>query len=258
MRITVLSENTSSRPDIGAEHGLSLYIETAGKKILFDAGQTDLFAENAVRLGIDLSQADFAVLSHGHYDHGGGLKRFLEINSKAPVYISRHAFGEHYNGTEKYIGLDRTLAESDRLVYTDETYRIDETTTLFSPMHNTPPVCESKTGMTVRTENGFLGDTFRHEQFMLIKENGRKYLFSGCSHSGILNVAEWFSPDVLVGGFHLSKVDRTEILSGIAERLNRYDTEFYTCHCTGVTQYEQMKLHMRKLNYISAGTAIEI
>lgn len=258
MKITVLSENTSSCPDIGAEHGLSLYIETAEKKILFDAGQTDLFAKNAEKLGIDLSKVDFAVLSHGHYDHGGGLKKFLEINSDAPVYISHHAFGLHHNGTEKYIGLDPALAESDRLVYTDGSFRIDGKTTLYSPMHKLPPVCESATGMTVKTENGFFADTFRHEQFMLIEENGKKYLFSGCSHSGILNVAEWFAPDVLIGGFHLSKVDNAEFLSSIADRLDRFDTEFYTCHCTGVNQYEQMKLRMRNLNYISAGTDFEI
>ncbi len=258
MRITVLSENTASRPDIGAEHGLSLYIETQEKKILFDAGQTALFAENAEKLGVDLSKVDFAVLSHGHYDHGGGLKRFLEINSVAPVYISRHAFGLHHNGTEKYIGLDPALTESDRLIYTGDIFHISKEITLCSPMNKVPPVCKSTTGMTVRTENGFFADTFRHEQFMLIEENGKKYLFSGCSHSGILNVTEWFTPDILVGGFHLSKVDSTAALSDIANRLDRFDTEFYTCHCTGTAQYEQMKLHMRNLNYISAGTVIKI
>ena len=93
MKITCLAENTTSRPDIEAEHGLSLYIETNGKKILFDMGQGELFIRNAKRLGIDLSDVDIAVISHGHYDHGGGLRSFLEINKKAPVYISEHAFG---------------------------------------------------------------------------------------------------------------------------------------------------------------------
>jgi len=99
MKITALVENTSCDPDLGAEHGLSLYIETRRQKILFDMGQTDLFVSNAERLGINLSEVDLAVLSHGHYDHGGGLRRFLEINKRATVYLSRYAFEAHYNGT---------------------------------------------------------------------------------------------------------------------------------------------------------------
>ena len=80
MRIVTLVENTSRRQDLTAEHGLSLYIETGSHKILFDAGQSAAFADNAEKLGIDLTQADLAVLSHGHYDHGGGLGKFLETN----------------------------------------------------------------------------------------------------------------------------------------------------------------------------------
>ena len=75
MIITSLLENTTSRSGIAAEHGLSLYIETATHRILFDMGQTDLFARNAEALGVDLTHVDLAVLSHGHYDHGGGAGR---------------------------------------------------------------------------------------------------------------------------------------------------------------------------------------
>ena len=77
MRIISLVENTSVNDAIKAEHGLSLYIESKNYKILFDMGQTDLFLKNAKRLGVDLSQVDIAILSHGHYDHGGGLEEFL-------------------------------------------------------------------------------------------------------------------------------------------------------------------------------------
>ena len=81
MKLVVLEENTACCPGVTAEHGLSLYLETGETRILFDMGQTAAFAENAAALGIDLSQVDFAVISHGHYDHTGGLSRFLERTS---------------------------------------------------------------------------------------------------------------------------------------------------------------------------------
>jgi 7,8-dihydropterin-6-yl-methyl-4-(beta-D-ribofuranosyl)aminobenzene 5'-phosphate synthase len=83
MKISVLCENTTKKENILSEHGLSLFIETEKHKILFDMGQSDAFLKNAKTLGIDLSTVDIAILSHGHYDHGGGLRAFLEYNEKA-------------------------------------------------------------------------------------------------------------------------------------------------------------------------------
>ena len=79
MKIVTLMENTRCREDLCCEHGLSLYMETGDHKILFDAGQSAAFGENAEILGVNLKDVDFAVLSHGHYDHGGGLGKFLQI-----------------------------------------------------------------------------------------------------------------------------------------------------------------------------------
>ena len=89
MKITTLIENTALSPAFAAEHGLSLFVETENSRFLFDAGQSGAFADNAARLGIDLRTADFAVLSHGHYDHGGGMLRFLERNRRAKIYVTK-------------------------------------------------------------------------------------------------------------------------------------------------------------------------
>ena len=116
MKVISLAENTCRSDSFETEHGLSLYIEARGKRILFDAGQSRLFSENALRLGVDLSTIDLAVLSHGHYDHGGGLEKFLEINRTAPVYLKNTAHLPHFSG-ERFIGIDPTLAECGRLVF---------------------------------------------------------------------------------------------------------------------------------------------
>lgn len=258
MKIVSLVENTSASPDIGAEHGLSLYIETENLKILFDMGQTELFADNAVELGVDLSAVDVAVLSHGHYDHGGGLKKFLEINGKAPVYLHKYAFGPHYNGTEKYIGLDVSLENSSRLVLTEGTTKIGNGLTLFDCNANTPSYNLGSFGLNVKENGVFVPDDFRHEHYLLIEENQKRVLISGCSHKGILNVAQWFDADVIIGGFHFSKLPLDEKLTEYAEKLNGHQSMFYTCHCTGVEQYKFMKSHMERLNYLSAGQTIEI
>ena len=118
MKITVLTENTTEL-GLPVEHGLSLFIEIGDRRILFDSGQSDLFAKNAEALGVDLKTVDFAVLSHGHYDHGGGLKKFLEVNGKAKIYMSRYAFEPHFNAEDKYNGLDAEINGESRRVFVD-------------------------------------------------------------------------------------------------------------------------------------------
>ncbi|MBQ3418284.1 MAG: MBL fold metallo-hydrolase [Ruminococcus sp.] len=258
MKITSLAENTAFDKRFEAEHGLSLYIETERCQILFDMGQSDLFERNAEKCGIDLSKVDFAVLSHGHYDHGGGLKRFLALNQTAPIYLSRFAFEPHYNGSEKYIGLDISLKEEKRLIFTGDSYQIAPGITLLSCNDRSKRVDLGSFGLNMMENDILKPDDFRHEQYLLIEENGKKILFSGCSHKGILNIVQWFSPDVLIGGFHFSKLPLDDTLKSYAEELNRYHTDFYTCHCTGCEQYRLMQQHMKRLSYLSAGQTIII
>ena len=258
MRIISLVENTTIEESIGAEHGLSLYIEYNEYKILFDMGQTDLFLKNAEKLGIDLSAVDIAVLSHGHYDHGGGLEEFLKINDHAPVYISRYAFEPYYHGKNKYIGLDTKLKESKRIRFTEGITGIREGVTLFHCNEKTGKYDFGSFGLTVKREDEYIPDNFLHEQYMLVEENGKKVLFSGCSHKGILNIVEWFEPDILVGGFHFSKMPLDDMLKKYANDLNQFKTEYYTCHCTGTEQFTYMKQYMNHLFYLSAGQEINI
>ena len=258
MRITALVENTVGNGCVECEHGLSLYIETEKHKILFDMGQSALFLQNARALGVDIAAVDMAVLSHGHYDHGGGLSAFLQANTNAPVYISRYAFEPHYNGTEKYIGLDVAIREHERLVFTEEEHPIADGITLYHTHERAKSFDLGSFGLNMVKDGTLVPDDFRHEQCLLIEEAGKRVLFSGCSHQGILNIATWFHPNVLVGGFHFSKLPLDETLIAYAAYLNGFDTVYYTGHCTGEEQYRFMKERMENLHYLAAGASIVI
>ena len=261
MRIIALTENTTENNSLDTEHGLSLYIETENHKILFDMGQTDLFEKNADKLGVDISAVDIAVLSHGHYDHGGGMERFLQINEKSPVYISKYAFEPHYSGTEKYIGLNTALCDNTRLIIVDDYLRLDNNLELFSCNLKNREHPTNSFGLNMITDNAMQPDDFKHEQYLLITEGDKRVLISGCSHKGILNIMQWFKPDVLVGGFHFMKLDpmgdgRAELKKS-AEILKSFDTTYYTCHCTGTEQYSCIKEAMKnQVNYLSCGQEI--
>ena len=124
MKITVLVENTGTDAVRGA-HGLSLYVETAEHRLLFDFGPDgELLKENAAALGIDLAAVDVAILSHGHDDHAGGLKAFLETNDRAKVCAHRLAFLPHYSirdGVLKEIGADAVLIGETMMRAPDKT-----------------------------------------------------------------------------------------------------------------------------------------
>ena len=264
MKVSVLIENTTSRDDLAAEHGLSLLIETAGKTILFDTGQTGAFADNAEKMGFDLKTVDLAILSHGHYDHGGGLKRFLELNDHAPVYLNKNAFEPHYPGTEKSIGVDPDLANNKRLVTVGDEYVLGEGLSLHTCNGWKTTVPIDSFGLQMLDHGKLVPDDFRHEQYLLVKDGDRTILFSGCSHKGILNIVDWFRPDVLVGGFHFKKLDPADPvgrkrLTKAAELLLPYPTRYYTGHCTGVEQYEFLKGIMGdRLSYLSTGQAVTL
>ena len=219
---------------LDCEHGLSLYIEANETKLLFDTGQSNLFSINAKALGIDLSLVDIAVISHGHYDHGGGISEFLEINKKAPVYISRYAFEPHYNGTEKYIGLDTELRNNSRIILTDGSTELGNGMTLYAVHDMKKLVDFGSAGLNMIQNGKMQSDDFRHE--LALHTDG--LLFTGCAHSGLENIlaaCPW-PVNTVVGGFHLLDGHETRNdLVGLAQRLadNYPQTVFHTSHCTG-------------------------
>lgn len=273
MKITTLVENTSVSPEYGSMHGLSFYIETEKHRLLFDLGDGDLFLRNAEKLGVDIAAVDTVVISHGHNDHGGALRLFLDKNGMAKVYVRESAFDPYYVkvlGFQKYIGLDAALKEHPQVVLTGEECVIDDELRLFSGV--TERECWSKANdvLYAKTERGYARDAFAHEQNLVISENGKTALLAGCAHNGIVNIlakAERLlgrQPDVVIAGMHL--YNPVSIFGGddrltrrVGERLRETDARFYTCHCTGLRAYGILQEILGdRIGYAATGSVIEL
>ena len=124
---TALSDNRSNNSSLSTEHGLSILLTTERHKILLDTGASDVFIQNAEQVGIDLSDVDYVFISHGHSDHAGGLRYFLEQNTKAKVIVSPDAMSGKFfskRGNLHSITADWPEIDDDRLILIDHTSEI--------------------------------------------------------------------------------------------------------------------------------------
>jgi len=265
MKIIALVENRSEC-GLKTQHGLSLYIETPKHRILFDAGPNDTLLENSEKLGVDLSKIDTMILSHGHSDHGGALEVFLGVNQIAKIYAQRKAFDKHFaknaeNIVVKDISIDSTLRTHPQIVLLDGDYTIDEELTLFT-VPNTEK-CHSSANDNLWSETG--KDDFSHEQSLMIL-GSVNVLVMGCGHAGAVNILEKaapYKPRVCIGGYHLlnpntGKTVPEELLDSIAREMNKYDIQYYTCHCTGMEAFAYLAEHVPNMHYLACGDTIEV
>lgn len=276
VKMTVLLENTACGDALRHAHGLSLHFDTGRTKLLFDAGPNAAFAANAQALGVDLAAVDVAILSHGHYDHGGGLRTFLERNSRAKVLIHEGAFGPRYaaapDGSRHCIGLDPTLREfADRFVTVRGVTQIGDELTLFDDVKDTFGALTASVTLTEELPDGTLcPDEFAHEQDLLITVGGRAVLVAGCAHRGIVNIRDKAAallgrePDAVVAGFHLFELtegepDADALIDRTGRALLTGDTVYYTGHCTGDYAYGRLKdILGDRLHRIRGGMTAEL
>jgi 7,8-dihydropterin-6-yl-methyl-4-(beta-D-ribofuranosyl)aminobenzene 5'-phosphate synthase len=247
MRIITLIENVVNSPKLVAEHGLSLYIETANKKILFDTGQSGLFLQNAITLGISIEDIDCLVLSHGHYDHTGGLYPFLEKNSKANVYAKQNLFIPKYSGKTRFIGTlynDELL--KNRLVYVDSATEMAENIFIMpdTPIHL--PVDTNFKGLYRKADQKFETDEFDDELFMAIKQDDKINILTACSHRGITNICTTATNHfklpigLILGGFHMKECSIEQYVH-ITHYFRMLQPESIgSCHCTGIDKFAEM------------------
>lgn len=266
MKITTLIENLVYQPGLVSEHGLSFYIDTGRKRILFDTGQSEAFMLNAEQLGIDISIVDAVVISHGHYDHTGGLEAFLRTNDKAPVYMKRAVFKKKFNNSHNFIGTRKLSSEfEERIVWVDDVTEIDEG--VFIVPH-IPVRFEQDTSFqyfyTDKGE-GMENDEFSDEQFIAIVNDDQLSVLSSCSHRGISNIVEEakrlfpFPLNLVTGGFHLKNAAPEQHQSVLEYFQKIKPGKIGLCHCTGVENLPGMVANIEsEVFYNHTGKTLKI
>ena len=236
IKIVVLNDDRNDNELFEAEHGFSLYIELDNLKLLFDVGQTDIFIDNASKLGIDVNDVDVIILSHGHYDHGNGLDYF-----KKRVKLVMHPECINYRirkSTGTYGGINSSLEQLDTrfdLVLNEGVLKLKDNVYVLSNIERTVDFECKKFPMTDKDGKD---DKVNDESCVVITTNKGLIVISGCAHSGICNTIEYAKKMTgidyvyaVIGGFHLREVN------DVSEKTINYFIDngvkyVYPAHCT--------------------------
>lgn len=271
VKVYVLVDNTDGKV-LNGEWGLSFYIEYAGKVILLDSGLSTLFAVNAEKLGLDLNDVDYAVLSHAHDDHGNGFDRFFSLNDHASLYVASDCAENCYNKEKllyEYDGIPRGIMKrhADRIIRADKDMMITDGIRLLG--HTTKGLEKQGLAEKMYLRQGlfrFIPDDFRHEQSLVFETDDGVVIFNSCSHAGadvIINEVMQAYPGrriaAMIGGFHLYNKDDDYVIA-FARRLEETGVaSIYTGHCTGDSAMNILKRELgNKVHAFSTGLVFEI
>ena len=239
MNFTVLC-NDEKNKDFISEHGFSILIEKDEKKILFDTGHTDVYLKNAQNLNLNLNEVDMIVLSHGHYDHAGGINYLLKEDSTFKVYLQEKAMQEKYS-KDVFKGIDfSNLSKYKNLIKIKEKkIQIMKDVYIFGPVEMKNAFEKPSKDFFVIEKNKKTRDFFEDEVNIVIDTDEGLILITGCAHRGIVNIAidtiKEFKKEIklIIGGFHLKDANALKI-NKVIEELNKLDIKtVIPCHCTG-------------------------
>ena len=254
--ITILVDDSGSER-FASEHGLSFWVECADRAVLFDTGQSDIIVRNARLLGINLAEAESIVLSHGHYDHTGGLCAVLDIAPQATVYLHPAAlkpkFGRKNNKT-RAIGISDSTkemiisrAKNGKVIWTQMPTEV--ATGLFVTSR-IPRITdfEGASSSFFVDKDCHNTDTFPDDQAMFFDSPNGLVVLLGCAHSGVANTLHYVARlsgekriYAVIGGMHLLNASAERIERTI-EAFRQYDVQrIGPAHCTGNNAIEKFE-----------------
>lgn len=235
------------------EWGLSIVVDYKGKKILVDAGASDLFIDNMAKMNIDIRDIDYAMLSHAHFDHANGIPAFFKKNDKAKFYIRETTKDNCYAKRlffYKYIGIPKRMMDeyADRIEVVSGDYKLMDGVYLLPHKTANLENIGKKEKMYLKTDNGYIYDNFSHEQSLVVDTDKGLVIINSCSHGGAVNIINEVKNTFkdkhiygIIGGFHLYNKKDAEVLE-VAECIKDTGIEFVcTGHCTEERAYNILK-----------------
>lgn len=276
MVISTLVENFLFNDDLKCRHGLSLLIQLDnGPTILFDSGPDDALLFNMAVLKHSFEEIDFIVISHGHRDHGGGLKYVLERNSNARVYLHEKCTGKFFSekaGKMRPISFYDDSFPAERMDFITQDKDIHPRLQIFVGFERSGFFPTGNLNLYMQKDDVLLHDDFEHEIVLLLREKENNVLITGCSHSGIGNIIRSVLKrsglkkiEHVIGGFHLTipssgEYELPEKVQQLAAELNQFpETRFYTGHCTGKKQITFLSSYLTpELVEINTGSVLRI
>jgi 7,8-dihydropterin-6-yl-methyl-4-(beta-D-ribofuranosyl)aminobenzene 5'-phosphate synthase len=268
MILTSLMDDYCPRRGLVGEHGLSFLVEAGGKRVLFDAGQDGAFMRNAEALGVDLSGLDAVVLSHGHYDHGGGLGALYSLPARSPLYAGR-GFDLPRRAADPSGSLDIGLADFAALGIQA---RIVSGLTQLAPGLFILPRAEILDALVpnprfrVIEGGGERLDEFEDELVLVSDEAEGLVVVTGCAHRGIVNIARSALAafpgrplKALVGGFHLVGAPAAARAATARELAALGPGRIYCSHCSAPEGYASLAAELgERVSWLSGGMRILI
>ncbi|HCE58014.1 MAG TPA: MBL fold metallo-hydrolase [Prolixibacteraceae bacterium] len=257
MKITILTENVAGGKFL-AEHGLSYLIEIDGEKVLFDTGHTDVFLRNAEKLGIEIHyEVKTVVLSHGHWDHGGGLQYLENKNLITHPDSFSKRFGK---SNHRSVGLKLSKKEIQQKFNLTETIKYYQISTNLFFLGEIPRLNDFESLTTAfEFENGE-DDFVPDDSALAAVVNNELVVITGCSHSGICNICEHTKKVTgiskiyaVIGGFHLKHNNRQTLETVDYFKTNQVE-KLYPSHCTELPAlaafHEEFKIEQVKTGMI--------
>lgn len=277
-RLTILCENTAGQGlGVLGEHGFAVLIERDSERFLFDTGQGHTIIHNAACLKKNLASVSRILLSHGHYDHTGGLKHVLQLTGPIDVCAHPSVFTKRFaavkkDGKKTYrsIGIPASKAELEalgaRFVFNTSCTEIEKGIYLTGEVPRTNSFEMNDRRLVVQKDGQYVQDTIPDDQSLVVESGGGLAVILGCAHSGIINTLNHIQSKLpgktihtIIGGTHIGFLSEVQLEATI-EHLKKFSLErIGASHCTGLApSMKLMQAFEKKFFFANAGSSIDI